>query len=615
LRFALLIVLVGASFALAGPSRATPNGEAQKIAAPPVFRPGDLGQFAADNWATVGGDYQQDRYSRLEQIDTGNVSRLKAAWHVHLDGSATGTKYRGEATPIVAGGVMYVVTGNDDVFALDATTGRRLWTHESHLDQTINTVCCGWDARGVAIADGKVYVAQLDGTLVALSQRDGSVIWSASNARWQDGYTMTMAPLSYNGLVIVGVSGAEYGARGSVTAYDAGDGRRVWRFYTVPAPGQLGADTWPAGSEWLQGGGTVWSTPSVDPTTGVLYFATGNADPWSGRGPGDDLFTSSFVALDAMTGAYRWHYQVVHHDIWDYDCPSPMVLFDASFGERLANAVAGACKTGWMYVLNRGDGTPLLQIDEKPVPYSAFNNTSPTQPIPQGEAFAEQCANAGDFPSQAPDGWPYRYACVYAPYDDKEFTALAPGPAGGAVQGPSSYNPNTGYLYVCSANSRLAAKATAAASNTDSGAQRFIGVDLSGSATAPKFVTTGDLVAMNTRTNRIAWKRHFALSSVNAQKSAACTAGSITTAGTLVFAGVPQAVAHALAAFDAATGRELWRFQTDAGIEAPPSTYVGSDGRQYVAVYAGGRTGTRAPFTHGDSVYAFSLGGTIPSGG
>src|SRR5439155_9407848 len=266
------------------------------------------------------------------------------AWHVHLDGSGTGTKFRGEATPLVFGGVMYVVTGNDDVFALDATTGERLWSHLAHADPTVGTVCCGWDSRGVAIGDGKVYVAQIDNTLVALSQQNGDVAWAVSNARWQDGYTTTMAPLYYNGLVIVGVSGAEYGARGSVTAYDARDGRRVWRFYTVPAPGTFAANTWPANDEWLTGGGTVWNTPSVDPRTGVLYFTTGNADPWSGRGPGDDLFTSSFVALDAMTGAYRWHFQIVHHDMWDYDCPSPTVLFDEPVGGRFRNAIAEPCK-------------------------------------------------------------------------------------------------------------------------------------------------------------------------------------------------------------------------------------------------------------------------------
>jgi len=368
----------------------------------------------------------------------------------------------------------------------------------------------------------------------------------------------------------------------------------------------------------MSGGGTVWNTPSADPTTGFIYFTTGNADPWSGRGPGDDLFTSSFVALNAMTGEYEWHYQVVHHDIWDYDCPSPTVLFDAPFGGRLQNAIAEACKTGWMYVLNRRNGSPLLEIDEKPVPQSAFNNTSATQPIPVGDAFAEQCAKSGDFPKTAPDGRRYTYACVYAPYADKVFTAVAPGTAGGAVQGPSSYNPTTGDLYVCSANSRLAAKAIPNASNSYGSGSPFIGVDLSGSAPAPRFVTTGDLVAMRARTNTIAWKRHYAISptrSTKSQRSSSCTAGSTTTAGGLVFAGLPESLAHAIVAYNAATGHELWRFKTDAGIEAPPSTYIGSDGRQYVAVYAGGRTRTAGPSSHGDSVYAFSLNGTIPSGG
>lgn len=595
----LLVVLTCA--VAAAPALATPNGRSSgdAIARAPAFQPTELARFAGADWPTVGGDYEQDRYSRLNQIKTTNVAKLKPAWHVHLDGSATGTKYRGEATPIVYGGVMYIVTGNDDVFALDASTGKRLWTHLSFLDQSINTICCGWDARGVAIGDGRVYVAQLDATLVALSQQNGTVLWTASNGRWQDGYTMTMAPLYYNGLVIVGVSGGEYGARGSVTAYDARDGHRVWRFFTVPAPGQLGSDTWPVNNEWLSGGGTVWNTPSVDPVAGRIYFTTGNAGPWSGRGPGDDLFTSSFVALDAMTGAYAWHFQIVHHDIWDYDCPSPTVLF--------ANAIAESCKTGWMYVLDRTDGTPLLGIDEKPVPQNTFNNTSPTQPIPHGDAFSDQCARPGDFPKLAPDGLPFTYGCVFTPYDDKSFTAVAPGTAGGAVQGPSSYNPSTGYMYVCSANSRLAARALPALSTAYQSGSARVGVDLMGSAPAPKFVTTGDLVAMNTRTNRIAWKRHYALPPAQkGKRSSACTAGSITTAGGLVFAGIPESMAHAVVAYDAKTGRELWRFRTDAGIEAPPSTYSGSDGRQYVAVYAGGRTADGSN-KHGDSVYAFAL--------
>ncbi len=165
----------------------------------------------------------------------------------------------------------------------------------------MNTVCCGWDQRGLALGGGRVYVAQLDGTLVALDQQTGGILWAARNGRWQDGYTMTMAPLYYNGLVIVGVSGSEFGARGHVTAYNATTGKRVWRFYNTPTPGDIGSGTWPNNTEWMHGGGTVWNQPTVDPTTGFIYYTTANADPWASRGPGDDLFTSSMVALDAMT--------------------------------------------------------------------------------------------------------------------------------------------------------------------------------------------------------------------------------------------------------------------------------------------------------------------------
>ena len=300
----------------------------------PAFAPTDLVRSAAADWATNGGDYGQTRYSALKEVTTKNVRRLKMKWHIHLNGSGVESKYKGEGTPLVYKGIMYTVTGAGDVFAIDATNGTILWQYSAQLPQAMNTVCCGWGHRGLALGDGKVYLARLDATLVALSQQTGRTVWSVSNGNWQDGYTMTMAPLYYNGLVIVGVSGGEYGARGSVTAYDARDGHLVWRFNTVPAPGQPGAGTWPAGPEWMTGGATVWNTPSVDPKTGLLYFTTGNAYPWSNRGPGDDLYTASFVAVNAMTGAYAWHYQVVHHDIWDYDCSSNTVLFSTGIARE-----------------------------------------------------------------------------------------------------------------------------------------------------------------------------------------------------------------------------------------------------------------------------------------
>jgi quinohemoprotein ethanol dehydrogenase len=609
-----LAVVVSACLAFAVPALATPNGHVGKVATAavpfiPAFQPADLSVFPTDNWPVVGGNYQQDHYSALSQINTGNVASLKEVWHVHLDGSGTGAKYNDEATPLVWGGVVFIPTGNNDVFAIDGATGNRIWTHLSNQSQINNTVCCGWDARGVAIGQGLVFSAQLDGKLVALDAQTGNLVWAASNARWQDGYTMTMAPLYYNGLVIVGVSGSEYGARGSMTAYNATTGKRVWRFYNTPTPGDIGSGTWPNNTEWAHGGATVWNTPSVDYRTGILTYSTANADPWSSRGPGDDLFTSSYVALDAMTGEYAWHFQVVHHDIWDYDCPSPTFMFDAVYGGVMQTAMAENCKTGWMYVLNAHDGNPLLQIDEKPVPQNAFQNTSATQPIPVGDAVSDQCTNASEFPATAADGQPFIIGCIWTPFDDKQFTTVAPFAGGGTNWPPDSYNPNTGYAYTCSSNGRGAYKAIPNASSLYVGGRTFIGLQFGG--TRPDYLTTGDFTAMNVLTNRIAWKQHYVPQApnppTNTQVGAGCTGGSLATAGNLVFTATPAAVAHAFVAYNATNGQELWRVNLDAAVNSPASTAT-INGKQYLFVYADGRTTTAPPALKGDSVYAYNLG-------
>jgi quinohemoprotein ethanol dehydrogenase len=602
----LLAALIVVSTASATPRG--PSGGSVTIPLAPAFAPTDLVPPAGADWATNGGDYGQTRYSTLNEITTSNVRGLREKWHIHLNGSGTGSKYKGEGTPLVYKGIMYTVTGAGDVFAIDATDGTILWQYGAQLPDAINTVCCGWANRGLALGDGKVYVARLDATLVALAQQTGRVVWTASNGGWQDGYTMTMAPLYYNGLVIVGVSGGEFGARGSVTAYDAHDGHLVWRFYTVPSPGQLGATTWPLDNEWLTGGATVWNTPSVDPTTGLLYFTTGNAYPWSNRGPGDNLFTASFVALNPMTGAYAWHYQVVHHDIWDYDCSSNTVLFATGIGGKMRKVVAEPCKTGWVYELSRRNGSPVIEIDEKPVPQSTFQNTSPTQPIPVGDNFSGQCAQRGAFPKQAADGWPFRFGCIFTPFDQRGFTAVAPGAGGGNAWSPASYSPKTGNLYVCSADTQSAYKAVGTASSTYSAGKSFVGVELSPSVSR---ITTGAFSALRMATNRIVWKHRYT-KTAHHQLDASCGSGSVATAGGVVFMGLPEGMYHGIAAYNARTGAKLWRFHTDAGIEAPPMTYS-VDGKQYVAVFAGGRATFGTPIVKGDDVYAFTLHGTLAS--
>jgi len=604
-------VMAAASSASATPSgsRGTTDVNRAAVTIPPVpaFAPMDLADPAGADWATNGGDYGQTRYSSLSEVTTDNVRRLKLAWHIHLNGSGTASKYKGEGTPLVYQGIMYTVTGAGDVFAIDAAAGTILWQYSAQLPQAMNTVCCGWVHRGLALGDGKVYLARLDSTVVALSQQTGAVLWEASNGRWEDGYTMTMAPLYYNGLVIVGVSGGEYGARGSVTAYDARDGHRVWRFYTVPGSKDFGSGTWPRykSKEWLTGGAPVWGTPSVDPKTGLLYFTTGNPYPWSGRGPGDNLFTASFVALNAMTGTYAWHYQVVHHDIWDYDCPSNPVLFRTAIAGALRKVVAAPCKTGWVYELDRETGTPVTEINEKPVPQSAFQNTSPTQPIPAGDNFSNQCAQPSAFPKVAFDGRGFRFGCIFTPFDARRFTAVAPGAGGGGNWNPAAYNPTIGYLYVCSRNSQSAYKAIPYVSGTYSGGKLFVGAQLA--FPTSKILTTGAFSALRMVTNRIVWRRHYTKTAYH-QVDASCGSGAVATAGGLVFMGLPEGMYHGIVAYNAKTGKQLWRSHTDAGIEAPPMTYS-IDGKQYVAVFAGGRTRGTAGLK-GDDLYAFTLNGT-----
>src|SRR5690606_35199648 len=242
---------------------------------------------------------------------------------------------------------------------------------------------------------------------------------------WEKGYTITSAPLYYNGMVYTGIAGGEYGIRGFVAAYDSEKGEELWKSYTIPGPGEVGHDTWPQDNDaWKKGGAPVWQTPAIDLELGLIYFSTGNTAPDldASKREGDNLFADSVLALDAKTGEYKWHIQEVHHDIWDYDAPNPVILFDVEMDGKMRKGIAQAGKTGWVYILDRTNGEPLIGIEEKPVPQDERQKTSPTQPFPVGDAFIPQTVTEKDVERDLPEGWKGKIGDIFTPFWDEPIT-------------------------------------------------------------------------------------------------------------------------------------------------------------------------------------------------
>ncbi|MBV9895726.1 MAG: PQQ-binding-like beta-propeller repeat protein, partial [Chloroflexi bacterium] len=512
----------------------------------------------------------------------------KIAWRTQLEDYKDGYSLTG-AYRYYDGLVFMGISGAENgirgrVTALDAKTGKKIWEWDSDIPQVNDLICCGWDNRGVAAGEGMIFSGQLDGSFVALDQKTGKVVWRTQLEDYHDGYSITGATRYFNGMVFTGMSGGENGIRGRVYGLDAKTGAEIWRFYTIPAPGENGSNSWPNdGFAYQHGGGTVWQAPAIDPDLGMLYFTTGNAGPWNGDSrPGDNLFATSFLALDYKTGAYKWHFQEVHHDIWDFDAPSPTVLFDTTINGQPRKGIYQCGKTGWCYILDRTNGQPLVGIDEQPVPQEPRQNTSPTQPIPKGDAFVNQCA-------EPVEGFPVT-GCIFTPFWDTP-VLLRPTASGGSEFSPTSYNPNTGYLYVNGLEQDLAF----ANKPVDYvPGKKFVGVTI----TSPLGANiTNTLSAIDVTTNKIAWQKH----GVGEENK-----GSLSTAGGLLFTG--QADGN-MKAYDAKTGDELWSFQVGWGVGAPPMSYQVGD-TQYVAVAVGGNRGGVTTLD-GDSVWAFSLNGTL----
>lgn len=576
--FALVISFAAAAQTSVETIKAAPAFSAKQLAAPPV-----------NGWITNGGSLSNERYSPLKQINRENVRDVKAVWRTHLEGSGMGAQHSGQGQPLMYDGVLYMVTGQDDVFAVSIATGKILWRYKADLDPSRVKVCCGWVSRGVAIGDGKVFVGRLDAQLVALDQRTGKVLWSNQVEDPLKGYSIVGSPLYYDGMVIFGMGGGDMGIRGSLKALDARTGKLRWTFYTIPAPGEFGSDTWPSNNDfWKFGGGAIWQTPAVDPELGMIYFSTGNAgDSFNGsQRPGDNLFTASIVALDVQTGKYRWHFQQVHHDIWDYDSPNPVVLFDASFNGVPHKALAQVSKTGWVYILDRQTGKPILGIEEKPVPQEPRQHTAATQPYPVGDAVVPQ------FIDIAPEGFDLPYGGrIFTPFWDKPVVYR---PQMAVNWPPSSYDPTTHLFYVCGIDN---------VGNSVSDAHSFEhpkwqGMWLGGGGAYTGIAGRGIFAAVDLTTNRLVWRQQWHES---------CFSGSLTTAGGLVFVGRSDGRFQAL---DARNGNRLWQFQTDSGVNASASSFE-YKGDQYIAVYAGGTLFGGGK--KGDSLWLFSLKGTVYS--
>lgn len=537
-------------------------------------------------WVTNGGNLTNQRYSTLRQIDTSNVDRLKGAWMTRLHGSGASGKYSFEASPLVKDGVMYVSTGNDDVFALRTKTGEILWERQSGIDQKISTVCCSWANRGLAMGEGMLFIGQLDGNVVGLDAATGKVAWTTPLEKWENGYGITSAPLYHDGVVYSGVTGGEFGVRGRLTALDAKTGAVLWRWFTLPGPGETGGETWPSGTDHaMRGGGAIWNTPALDPELGLIYVAVGNCGPdYDGSmREGDNLFCASLVALDAKTGGYRWHFQQVHHDIWDYDAASPVVLFDTVIDGKPRKGIAEAGRTGWVYILDRTDGKPLIGIEERPVPQDPRQKTAKTQPFPVGDATVPQCAEPMPGYDQA--------GCIFTPFWESP-VLIQPSGLGGTNWSPMSFSRDTGYFYVpgsvrTSAYARLPSEYIRGSRYT------------SGTQTAPIGTPmTGTFTAIDSRTNRIAWQH-------KTPYRIGGGGGSTATAGGLVFRGEPDGNFLAL---DAKSGAELWRFQTGFGADAPAVVWE-EGGEQFVTIATGGNQFMGSAY--GDAVWTFSLNGKL----
>lgn len=547
------------------------------------------------DWSSYNGNTDETRYSLLNQINRDTVGRLGLAWSFDFDDS-----HAQEATPLVVDGVMYVTSSWSKLYALDAATGKLLWKFDPKVPGRFQlNACCDVISRGAAYADGRVFLATLDGRLIALDAKTGSPLWSVLTVDQSQPYTITGAPRVAKGKVFIGNGGAEYGVRGYIAAYDQASGKQVWRFYTVPgergkkdgaasddALARLAQDTWFGDDYWkLGGGGTVWDSIVYDAQLDQLIVGVGNGGPWDrkirSQGKGDNLFLGSVLALDPDTGAYRWHYQETPGDSWDFTSTQQITLTTLTIAGKRRDVLVHAPKNGFLYVVDRTDGK-LISAD-KFVPAN----------------WADHVDQATGRPVEAQD----------AHYMDKPFLATV-GSTGGHNWHPMAYDPAQGLVFI------PAQTIPEFYAHDDKFAVQkglwALGIDVAyggmpettAQIAAAKKAMQGSLIAWNPVARKEVWR---------VTHGAAWNGGIVATAGGLVFQGLADGN---LRAYDSSSGSQLWSFDAQNAIVAGGMTYEIA-GTQYVAVTVGGSNGTPAmgrldgPLAHPPGrVLVFRLDGT-----
>jgi alcohol dehydrogenase (cytochrome c) len=650
------IVLALAFFVVgAGTSAATRGSSTAAIALAPAWTAAQLEAPAGVNWTQIQGDLENDRYSTLGQIKPSNVSKLTLAWHIHMGDCKTGNQLCSgeEENATVYDGVMYLEDVHSQVFALNAATGKTIWKVNPKWLPGFK-VGPGGRTPGVSIGQGLVYQALGDGQLIAYNQKNGKDVWSTVVGPYEKGVSLSVTPAYYDGMVVVGTSGGDGGSVSSIiSAFNATTGQIVWTWSEAPTRSQPGGNSWPlsdrTGSNY--GGGALWQNPVIDAKDNLVITGTGNPNPWNDRGPGEDLWTDSIVALNASTGAFVWGYQTSHHDEWDSDLPDNAMLVNETVGGTPVTAVVSVTKDGYTYVLNAKNGKPLepVKIEKVPVSSAPLTNNWPVQPVPQtpstiagcisgdptshggashcydqplgGGTAGRACADSERWASvKAPDGKPYLVSCYYEPYTTKQYVVM---PFESMDWQASSYSRLTHEFITCGTTNRSFAFEQIPPASQVVDPAGGIGFGIAGvpdSSIDPLNLNDfGNFTALNLSTvtpssgGKDAWHQIWL---------APCFSGSVDTASGLTFVGhlgvgLAKNGKGYLAAVDSKTGAQLWQSPLmDAPAAAPPITYS-VDGVQYVSEVVGGENHTdptRPSATNpnarvrGDSIYTFKLG-------